>query len=755
MAGVFVQHGTESMGDEVGTTTITLDTPAPVGETFLLASTRNAWTAYSHVNVRVDPRTVIDDTYTQLEFTRTGTVFSAVIAWQVVTGSDLHVQTGVTSVTGTETTETIDAVDRDQSFITFSVSGGVNGEDATFRLMFTSDTEIRISRHEATGTRDVRWFVVEWPGVSVRHGTYTISGNDSIATVDVSPPVNQSQSFLLHNYQSTVNNSTPADNLTRGTIVAAGDTLVFRRNSTHTRAIHGSYFLVESEQVDAQHDLASSSTALATSSLDPEVEMASSFVPTHPNGNLYASSTTNRIGISVSTQRLLEGETGGYADRVQSQRMTTTASMFAAHVAVSVEDVVPPATRDVRSYFRVVVSTASASGTGIRRAVSFLRVLLLKVQRSGSGIRDANSILPPVVFNVRAKPKVIVASFVARINTAAIRTAEAFRSAASTVRRVLFHAQSIVPDLREVTSSVRAFVFNAKRGAEVSRRVASFIGAVIFKVRSWPRVQVVSFIRTIAAAVARVGTGERRVIFLMDRGISRAGGALSGVRSVISIHVRMLFDAFGSMQTVRTVGSGVRRVIFRAFIVIPDVREVRIYMRKIAATATRGASTTRQIGFFLGQILFTATTVPVIVREVTSSMRRMVLEVDVRRVKKVVVKNSCRIVLSSALRVGLGVRHLEMLVQRIELTLRGRIVGERRVRSWQRPLFFGLRIVIRGAKSVASFLRRLIFKVTPAVEPPFLEGPTHAFVEDSRTRAIIEEPEEGVMIKVHIQNTGS
>src|SRR5690554_602278 len=90
-----VFRGQVSMG---GSTTITLPEPVPVGKSFSFVNGRiNANDGLNDIQAKGVLQTIVNDHYTELLINRDGSGNTLIVEWQVVTGNDFTVQSGVTN----------------------------------------------------------------------------------------------------------------------------------------------------------------------------------------------------------------------------------------------------------------------------------------------------------------------------------------------------------------------------------------------------------------------------------------------------------------------------------------------------------------------------------------------------------------------------------------------------------------------------------------------------------------------------------
>ena len=203
----FVQRGRISMaaGEDL-TVTQPLETPVPVGKSFVIGTARSDNYRVSRTFATFKLDNVINGHYTSIVVQRLYRADSnADYEWQVVTGDDFKVQTGEADLGGVvEKEETIDKVDRDKSFVLLSVrSSGVFSSASFVEGRLSDDQTIKMSRITAVSETVVRWQVVEWEGASVQYGTTVQDLEEGSKTVPINK-VDLNKTIVLHQYKTTI-----------------------------------------------------------------------------------------------------------------------------------------------------------------------------------------------------------------------------------------------------------------------------------------------------------------------------------------------------------------------------------------------------------------------------------------------------------------------------------------------------------------------------------------------------------------------
>lgn len=351
-----VQRGLVSLTGTTVTTTITLGTPVPVGSSFVISSLRDEFSSPQYCFVRVELITIVDDEYTQLRFTRgswgwTGNEKKAQIEWQVISGPEFTVQSGLATMSDLTTTVnvTITAVDRNKAFIALSNHTSANisvAWRALVRARFTSDTNLELYREQGYSGWHVyiAWFVVEWDGATVQSGL--VLNNGTINTDDIDA-VDTAETFLLYNY--TGGHVRAENSAVRGIINehSAGLFRVEFYRYVAYEECYVSYFVVSHPNIFVQRgNLSMVGTGSATATLGTAVNIAKSFMPVPNVGNCYGTaSLDNTLDRGWHTHKLWQD---GALSKVTVARND------------SVNNAYP--------HWQVVTSTGDGEGGGIKSA---------------------------------------------------------------------------------------------------------------------------------------------------------------------------------------------------------------------------------------------------------------------------------------------------------------------------------------------------------------------------------------------------
>jgi len=326
-----VQRGLISLTGSTTSAEITLDTPVPVGKSFVIASVRGTSTA-ARTLARVELTTVVDDEYTKLKATKDTGGNDSYVEWQVISGDAFTVQSGINTYSATTETQSISAVDLSSSFIV--VSHHTSGSDTRnfVRARFTSSTEIEFLSHLTTA-KSVSWYVVEWEGATVQRGLTTVDSttkDQSISAVDLG------ETFLLHTFYGTTDLTYRVYNMASFT----STTNIQFRKYAHWGGQHAlaSWFVVSHPDIFVQHVSLSVSSSSSTATLGTAIDVDHSFAATNLYGNGWLNRASNALSIHHHTHKLWQD---GASTKITVERgLSSTDVLYST--AILVEFIPPP-----------------------------------------------------------------------------------------------------------------------------------------------------------------------------------------------------------------------------------------------------------------------------------------------------------------------------------------------------------------------------------------------------------------------------
>lgn len=229
-------------GSEPSEYTFTLDTPVPVGESFIMIGTRSGNSVGENVFPTAELITDVSGNWTEVYVRIAGTdTFQNNHEIQVVTSPFFSVQK-VVDYTATDSTmpvtETISSVDTSKTFLVGSVSTGDAIDETATMFELTNSTTVSIEKDTDFGAKFhycIYAVEIEAGGASVTHGTVDITGTS--ATVN---PAASDNTFCLFTWMCT--NRGDADEMVRGAWNSNTEYEWHRNNSTGTTTV--SYFFV-------------------------------------------------------------------------------------------------------------------------------------------------------------------------------------------------------------------------------------------------------------------------------------------------------------------------------------------------------------------------------------------------------------------------------------------------------------------------------------------------------------------------------
>jgi len=346
-----VQRGLISLTGTTTTIEITLDTPVPVGQSFVITSIRSPRSSCAEALARVELTTVVSGEYTKLKATRNtgGSGLDTHVKWQVISGSQFTVQSGISTYSATTETESINAVTLSRAFIVLSNHTAGSDQRNLVRARFTSSTEIELRSH-LTSAKSVSWYVVEWNGATVQSGLVTVDSttkNQSISSVTLS------QTFLLFSFYGTTDltyRAWPSGHLSSTTNIQ------FLKHQ-HWSGQHPlvSYFVVSHPELSVQRGSMSISGSSVTSTLGSAVDVDRSFTATTPVGNAYLSHHTASRVPHYNTHKLWQD---GTDSKITVERASTSQTLEARWEVVYL---LPPPPLDVNTHSATDIDHESAT----------------------------------------------------------------------------------------------------------------------------------------------------------------------------------------------------------------------------------------------------------------------------------------------------------------------------------------------------------------------------------------------------------
>jgi len=331
---VGVQRGLISL---VGITEyeVTLDTPVPVGKSFVIASCRSNRSEVDCALAEVRLTTPVNGNYTKIKATRYSDLGNCYVEWQAISGDDFTVQEGETSFSDGDETheETINAVNLSKSFIVLSLRADFSTCEPYFnfiRSRFLSTTQIELSVYSGSTTYYpvTYWYVVEWEGATVQSGLVTVSTDVNTDSIN---EVNLDKALLVFNYkvwaQSFVGRA-----LCRGRL-SANNEVEFRRGVSNTsRPMYISYFAIEHPSISVQSGLEEITGYSSTSALSIAIDVSKSFMPVPIMGNGYhTTDSVQTIHYGYNTHKLWQD---GNDSKVTIERCVDNDILYASWFVV-------------------------------------------------------------------------------------------------------------------------------------------------------------------------------------------------------------------------------------------------------------------------------------------------------------------------------------------------------------------------------------------------------------------------------------
>lgn len=335
MATINVQRGTTTLGVGTASTAVTLTTPVTIGQSFVISSIRGTNTDASAAMARATLSDISGSTYTKVTLTRATSTGTVIIEWQVITGSDLTVQSGESTFSNSATLDvTVTAVTASKAFLVFTSSydptqNDPNGKVTPFSGRFTSTTNIRFEKQTADATRlpTVSWYVIEWTGATVQTGGQTIGSGSSSNTATISS-VTATNTFVIHTYHQTdATNQGIANATLVNSVLTNSTTLTFTRAAT-TTAKQIYYFVVSHPNISVQSGVGSITNGnLSNTGTISSVDTAKTFMAYGMSANNYSDNGDGDAQFSYwCTQALTNSTTHTFASGGTSN--TRTVSVF-------------------------------------------------------------------------------------------------------------------------------------------------------------------------------------------------------------------------------------------------------------------------------------------------------------------------------------------------------------------------------------------------------------------------------------------
>lgn len=232
---MLVQRGETSLTGTTKTATITLDTPVPVGKSFPLISRRANTHFRMDSEVTAELTAEADGHYTAIKLTRARADYDVTVIYQVISGDEFTVQSGVKFFSTADLTVSIPVsqVDLPQTFVvttTRQASSDTTAADAKFRVRASlAETALTLSRNAGDHGLNVVWHVVTMDGATVQQ----LTTETTELSVDITASsVNLEKTFLLHSWQSNLNGFFPANSWAAHLVDST--TVRLRRNYSST-----------------------------------------------------------------------------------------------------------------------------------------------------------------------------------------------------------------------------------------------------------------------------------------------------------------------------------------------------------------------------------------------------------------------------------------------------------------------------------------------------------------------------------------
>ena len=316
----FVQRGELSILDTTTTTTVLLDKPVPVGNSFVTIT--HSTNGSPHVDMPIAYLSnVSGGNYTRITFQSYPPISPdgrfMYISWEVVTSKKFNVQSGVTQINAgfTGASVTINNINLQNSFVVCSSSGDYFFPNRMFhKCVLTNSNTLFISRHTGDRASRVSWQIVSWDGANVQAGEASTGGSSINVTINEIEP---NKSFALINFSSSISASGDAGAYVGACLIAP--TSISLRRSNNNGVIYFSYFIIEHEDLNCIHyngvPLASS---LEVNQEIPQVDLTKTFLPAQQLGQMRSSATSGFTAPYFLTKRTLTSSTNVRISRESS-----------------------------------------------------------------------------------------------------------------------------------------------------------------------------------------------------------------------------------------------------------------------------------------------------------------------------------------------------------------------------------------------------------------------------------------------------
>ena len=255
---------------------ITLPTPVPVGESFIMVSC----TGVSQPRRTIGQWTLIDSsggnwTKMSVEFENAHT--DRVAEWQVITCPDFNVQQIKTTVSGTSTDVSISSIDTSKSFVYHTNQHLPRIGESSWRSRFTSSTNVRFEGSSNNDSRGATLFVIEWEGATVRRGTTSMTGTSTSPT---HTSVDLSKSFVLFSFYTDNTEVPEASDIATRCRQTNSTTVEFTRTTSNFTMWY-SYEVIEHPLISVQRSSSTSAFTDTNFSIS-SVDTSKSFLAVNP-----------------------------------------------------------------------------------------------------------------------------------------------------------------------------------------------------------------------------------------------------------------------------------------------------------------------------------------------------------------------------------------------------------------------------------------------------------------------------------------
>ena len=247
--GMTVQRGSTNF--TTTDTTINVSTTAvDTAKTFVLVNSRTASTA-QNIDEQGTIRARLTSS-TNLELSRNEAGIAVDAVWQVIQIDSASVQSGVTTITSTNTsaTATIAPVDTAKSFLLLNVRANAltNGNEDQYyvRGTITNSTTVTFNRKVGTNSVDVSWFAVEMIDAStVQKGTVSAATTETQLNATLSPAVDTSLTVPFISSSVTGSGTADQDSGSYTPTFTATTNLQVQRGSAQSRPSDVDWFVVQ------------------------------------------------------------------------------------------------------------------------------------------------------------------------------------------------------------------------------------------------------------------------------------------------------------------------------------------------------------------------------------------------------------------------------------------------------------------------------------------------------------------------------